>query len=73
MNTPDCPKCRAPMDLGLVLDKGHHNSLNTEEWLEGEAEESFWSGLKTKGKDRMPVRTYRCSRCGYLESYALPA
>lgn len=42
------------MDLGLVLDKGHHNSLNTEEWLEGEAEN-------------------RCPKCGYLESYALPA
>lgn len=73
MKTPDCPKCRNPMDLGLIMDKGHHNSLNTEEWLEGEAEKSFWSGLKTKGKERMPVRTYRCSKCGYLESYARPA
>ena len=58
------------MEPGLLLDKGHYNSLNTAEWLEGEREESIWTGLKTKGKERLSVRTFRCPKCGYLESYA---
>lgn len=58
------------MEVGVLLDKGHVDSLNTPEWLEGEPERSFWSGIKTKGKERLPVRTHRCTRCGYLESYA---
>jgi len=68
---PECPKCRTAMDPGIMLDRGDHNYLNTVEWLEGKAEKSFWTGLKTKGKERLPVQTWRCSRCGYLESYAI--
>ncbi len=60
------------MEPGLLLDRGDHNSLNTPEWLEGEPEKSFWTGLKTKGKERLAVRTFRCPKCGYLESYANP-
>ena len=58
------------MEVGVLLDKGHGDNLNAAEWLEGEPERSFWTGLKTKGKERFPVRTYRCTQCGYLESYA---
>lgn len=71
MSTKTCPKCQGSMETGVMLDKGHGDSLNTTEWLEGEPERSFWSGVKTKGKERLPVRTYRCARCGYLESYAI--
>lgn len=60
------------MEPGVLLDKGDHNTLNAPEWLEGEPEKSFWFGLKTKGKDRYRVHTWRCPRCGYLESYAGP-
>jgi hypothetical protein len=42
-------------------------------WIDGAPEPSFWSGLKLKGHQRLPVTTYRCSACGYLESYAPPA
>lgn len=69
-NPPECPKCRHAMEPGFLLDKGHFNSPTPSEWLEGEPVPSFWSGLKTKGRDRLPVRTYRCSGCGFLESYA---
>ena len=58
------------METGVLLDKGHGDALNTAEWLEGEPERSFWTGVKTKGRERLPVRTYRCVKCGYLESYA---
>ena len=72
MKTPTCPKCNSSMELGALLDRGHGDQLNTTDWLEGAPEKSFWSGVKTKGKERFEVQTYRCSRCGYLESYAHP-
>ena len=58
------------MELGLVIDKGHAGEMKVPEWLEGPPERSFWFGLKTKGKERFAVQTFRCTRCGFLESYA---
>lgn len=58
------------MELGFVVDKGHYDSPSEQQWLEGEPVRSFWHRLKTKGREKHPVRTFRCDRCGYLESYA---
>lgn len=66
----ECPRCRGAMEIGVVLDRGEADGLNAPEWMQGEPEKSFWTGLKTKGRERLPVRTYRCQKCGYLESYA---
>lgn len=72
MTTPkECLRCRGAMEPGFVLDKGHHNSRDVQKWVEGEPERSFWQGLKTRDREQHPVRTFRCARCGYLESYAL--
>lgn len=58
------------MSDGFVLDRGDHNSRNLQKWVEGEPLKSFWLGLRTKGRETYEVTTYRCDRCGYLESYA---
>ena len=68
-----CPKCKGEMELGFLMDMAHHNVLRPAEWMEGAPERSFWGGLKTKGRDRFPVRFHRCRECGYLESYATKA
>ena len=68
--TIPCPKCDGPMEAGFILDKSHMNVPTVSEWLEGEPEVSFWSGLKTKNRERLAITTYRCERCGFLESYA---
>lgn len=71
MSAPkECLRCRGPMEPGFVLDRGHHSVAQTQDWVEGEPERSFWTGLKTRGKEKVPVRTFRCERCGYLEAYA---
>ena len=70
MNAPKCPRCGSSMEPGFVVDKAHGDLARQQEWLEGEPVKSFWLGLKTQGRDRHPVRTFRCERCGYLESYA---
>ena len=69
MNSKECPKCRASMDEGFIKDETYGQVLASK-WVEGPPEKSFWTGTKTKGKEQVQVRTYRCSSCGYLESYA---
>jgi predicted nucleic-acid-binding Zn-ribbon protein len=69
-----CPKCMGSLEEGFVVDESH-TQRHQSSWVTGPAEPSYWlGGIKTGGKTRYPVTTYRCSQCGYLESYAaLPA
>jgi hypothetical protein len=66
---PACPKCRAAMEPGFVLDQTY-GALAQSAWIEGRPQPSFWTGLKVKDAAKHPVTTYRCTKCGYLESYA---
>ena len=49
-----------------------YGKTGVSQWVAGEPETSWWmgGGLKLRGKEQLPVTTYRCRRCGYLESYA---
>lgn len=67
----DCLRCKTTMESGFILDRGHANSSQEQEWVEGDVVKTFWRGIHTKGRDAYKVVTYRCPRCGYLESYAL--
>lgn len=64
-----CPKCQHAMESGFVADNTHGGTLQST-WVDGAPVRSMWTGLKLKGHERLPVTTYRCTRCGYLESYA---
>ncbi|WP_395621999.1 hypothetical protein [Sphingomonas daechungensis] len=57
------------MERGFIIDEGY-GKRTVPRWVLGEAETSIWTGLKIRGKDKLEVTTYRCRRCGYLESYA---
>jgi hypothetical protein len=60
------------MESGWVPDNTHAG-LQQENWSPGEPQPSFWTGLKVEKKDIViPVTTFRCPNCGYLESYAIP-
>jgi len=67
----ECLRCRSSMEPGFVVDRGHNQRAATQKWVEGEPERSFWTGLKTKGRESFEVTTFRCERCGWLESYAV--
>jgi hypothetical protein len=41
-------------------------------WVEGAPEKSVWHGTNVPAEKCVPVGTFRCSTCGFLESYALP-
>jgi hypothetical protein len=67
-----CAKCGTIMEEVFVLDRTYGANLQNE-WVEGIPDVSKWTGVKTRGKERLPVMTYHCPNCGYLESYAAPA
>lgn len=66
----ECMRCGGPMEQGFVADKAHYSLPETQNWVEGAPEKSFWTGLKMKDRDILPVSTFRCEKCGLLESYA---
>ena len=68
----DCPKCSAPMVQGFIVDRDHGGSRHVSNWVEGAPERSFWSGTKVPVEKCIPIGTFRCSACGFLESYARP-
>jgi hypothetical protein len=57
------------MESGYVVDETY-GSRAVPKWAAGDPEKSIWVGLKLRGKTLRDVSTYRCRRCGYLESYA---
>jgi hypothetical protein len=58
------------MEEGFLVDRGEANMVKPARWVDGAPERSFWTGTKTRGKEQYRVATFRCDRCGYLESYA---
>lgn len=56
------------MDEGFILDNTYGSRIQSE-WIEGPPERSKWTGIKIKGRAHLPVTTFRCEGCGYLESY----
>jgi len=58
------------MEVGVIVDQSY-NTTFASKWMEGIAEKGFF-GLKGKGKKQIEITAYRCTSCGYLESYAAP-
>ena len=65
-----CPKCDGEMTEGFVADQGY-GSVGVSDWVEGEPVKSFWTGTKISGKNKYQIKSFRCVKCGYLESYAV--
>jgi hypothetical protein len=60
------------MEQGFVIETQRPGQDTFEQWVEGRPKRDKWfGGLDTSEKRILPIRTYRCVRCGYLESYAL--
>jgi predicted nucleic-acid-binding Zn-ribbon protein len=66
----ECPKCRGRMAEGFMLDQGY-GTVSLINWHAGKPQKSFWTGIR-QSKEKYPLTTMRCERCGYLESYAPP-
>ena len=69
-NEMPCPKCSGNMQEGFILDRLESAARQISMWVEGAPEKSFWMGLNLKGRKTIEIQTYRCHKCGFLESYA---
>jgi hypothetical protein len=67
----ECIRCHAHMESGWVADNTQAG-FTQQDWSPGEPQSSFWTGLKVEKDKAVPVTTFRCPNCGYLESYAIP-
>lgn len=65
----ECPKCNGRMEQGFVLDSTYGARI-VSQWAAGPPEKSFWSGTKLPDEALIPIGTFRCESCGFLESYA---
>jgi predicted RNA-binding Zn-ribbon protein involved in translation (DUF1610 family) len=61
-----CPKCSGPMQSGVTLDYWDSNSASQSLWSTA-LQKNFPFARQPKTKK---IYTYRCTQCGYLESYA---
>lgn len=65
-----CPKCNCEMKQGFILDHTGHAAGVVAKWQPGEPKKSFWLGVQTKDSPQYEITAYRCTGCGYVESYA---
>ena len=65
-----CPKCGAAMVQGFIVDWAQGGSRRVSSWVEGAPEKTFWSDTSAPDDKQVPVGTFRCSGCGFLESFA---
>jgi hypothetical protein len=61
-----CPKCKGPMERGVMLDYSQPNVPGQFQWSVRPQSQRLFA----KKTPRKKVFTYRCTNCGYLESYA---
>jgi predicted RNA-binding Zn-ribbon protein involved in translation (DUF1610 family) len=69
---PECARCGRRMEPGFVPDASAAGAVQPH-WIPGAPVWSRWSGLKLKGRPRLPVVAFRCPKCGRLELVARPA
>ena len=60
------------MQDGFVVD-GTYGGANQSNWSPGPPRKSFWTGIKIVEDQLMPITVFRCTKCGFLESYARPS
>lgn len=67
-----CPKCNGEMVQGFIFDRGDGGLRRVINWVEGAPDKAFWTVTRVPEEKCVPVGTFRCSVCGFLESYAHP-
>ena len=61
----NCPKCGGGMERGFVIDCSEISHVSS--WISGAPQFGFLE--RVKDDNEKPIVTFRCSKCGYLESY----
>ncbi len=70
MRSHTCPKCAGAMAQGYLVDRDSSGGHQVGNWIEGAPDKRKWLGLIIGKAAKLEVQTWRCGRCGFLESYA---
>jgi DNA-directed RNA polymerase subunit M/transcription elongation factor TFIIS len=63
-----CPKCQGAMEVGYALEnQGWSYPFTYTSWVAGPIKGSYSTA---EAKPMLPIRSFRCTNCGYLEMYA---
>jgi hypothetical protein len=75
MKAPTCGKCEGAMEEGLLLERGVFDLRQVVQWVKARAPKSgpLSTEMTVMGRSTLSCSTWRCTACGYLESYALRA
>ena len=66
-----CPKCNGVMVQGFISDYWASHSCRVSNWVLGAPGKASWfRSVLAPAENCIPVGTFRCSVCGFLESYA---
>ena len=65
----NCSKCDSYMQQGVVVDLSYAGILRSM-WVEDQAENNVVAGIPDHHRRKVKAITYRCSNCGFLDSYA---
>ena len=63
-----CPKCNSEMVQGYVEDH-LFGGIELSQWVNGPPQNDFFTGIQLTN-NKIPIGTFRCQSCGFLESYA---
>ena len=71
-----CVKCGSGTAKGFVADHGSDSAIFTTMWFDGQPEQASLFGIKGANisadrSKQKAVRGLRCTRCGFLELYAV--
>ncbi len=69
MSEIQCSKCSGTMTQGFIVDSTY-GANKVSSWHEGKPQSSWLTNTKIEKSKMHKVVTYRCSGCGFLESYA---
>ena len=70
MPSPKCGKCGGEMREGFIPD-AERSSTGITIWVADKPEFSTFGSARANGKEAYEIRTFRCVKCGFLESYAI--
>ena len=67
--TPKCAKCGADMEEGHIPEQPQ-GQRQIAMWSAGKPNLTVYSSARIISTQARPICAFRCTKCGYLESYA---
>lgn len=66
-----CMRCRGVLEPGFIVDRGDMDVLHEAAWASGTPRRRLLQTTAVeKGQRLLAIRTWRCTRCGLLETYS---